>query len=47
MFTNARQFAVGQCGMPMEEARCPECGARIGGRNHTSVAGVTRAVDME
>ncbi len=33
--------------MPMEEARCPECGARVGGRNHQAVEGVTRATDME
>ena len=31
----------------MELARCPECGASVGGRNHTAVRGVTRAVDME
>ena len=33
--------------MPMEEARCPECGARVGGRNHQAVEGVTRATNME
>lgn len=33
--------------MPMEEARCPECGAGIGGRDHLAVDGVTRAEDME
>jgi hypothetical protein len=44
---NRWQFAIGECGMPMQDARCPECGAPIGGRNHTAVAGVTRAVDME
>ena len=31
----------------MEAARCPECGARIGGSNHQPVAGVTRAEHME
>ena len=31
----------------MEEAQCPECGARIGGQHHDFVAGVTRAADME
>ena len=41
------QFAIGECGMPMEEARCPECGAPVGGSNHQAVAGVTRATDME
>ena len=33
--------------MPMEVARCPECGAAIGGQNHTTVASVTRTRNME
>lgn len=33
--------------MPMEEARCPECGERVGGREHRAVAGVRSAVDIE
>lgn len=41
------QFAIGECGMPMEQARCPECGATIGGSNHQAIEGVTRAMDME
>ncbi|KAI2785918.1 hypothetical protein POX_h09681 [Penicillium oxalicum] len=44
---NGHPFAIGECGMPMEQARCPECGAPIGGQNHTAVAGVTRAREME
>lgn len=28
--------------MPMVEAKCPECGATIGGRNHTSTSGNRR-----
>ncbi|KHJ35538.1 putative nf-x1 finger and helicase domain protein [Erysiphe necator] len=40
-------FAIGECGMPMELARCPECGSNIGGQNHQAVAGVTRAEEME
>jgi len=32
--TRDRQFAIGECGMPMELARCPECSARIGGQSH-------------
>ena len=31
----------------MELARCPECGAKVGGQNHTAVGGVTRAMNME
>ena len=33
--------------MPMELARCPECGARIGGENHEAIQGVTRAEHIE
>jgi hypothetical protein len=33
--------------MPMELARCPECGAHVGGQNHVAVGGVTRAMSME
>ncbi|KAJ6113799.1 hypothetical protein N7523_007116 [Penicillium sp. IBT 18751x] len=44
---NGHPFAIGECGMPMEQARCPECGARIGGQNHTAVEGVSRAREME
>ncbi|KIV89749.1 hypothetical protein PV10_07129 [Exophiala mesophila] len=44
---NGHPFAIGECGMPMEQARCPECGAPIGGSHHQAVDGVTRAVDME
>jgi len=34
---NGHPFTIDQCGMPMEEARCPECGAPIGGHNHVTV----------
>ena len=44
---NGHPFAIGDCGMPMKEARCPECGAPVGGQHHVAVAGVTRATDME
>jgi len=40
-------FTIGECGMPMEEARCPTCGGRIGGRDHQAVEGVSRADDLE
>jgi hypothetical protein len=45
--TNVIKFTIDGCGMPMEEARCPECGARIGGHDHTLVEGVVRADDLE
>ncbi|KAM0315567.1 hypothetical protein ACHAO8_003798 [Botrytis cinerea] len=40
-------FAIGECGMPMEEARCPECGSRIGGQSHDFIEGVVRSERME
>ncbi|KAL5326963.1 hypothetical protein ACEPPN_004652 [Leptodophora sp. 'Broadleaf-Isolate-01'] len=40
-------FVIGECGMPMEQDRCPECGAMIGGQHHRVVDGVTRATEME
>ncbi|KAH6677816.1 hypothetical protein F5X68DRAFT_245533 [Plectosphaerella plurivora] len=40
-------FTVGECGMPMERARCPECGGVVGGQNHTPAVGVSQATDME
>ncbi|KAH6608798.1 hypothetical protein Trco_002144, partial [Trichoderma cornu-damae] len=44
---NNHPFTIGECGMPMEEARCPECGARIGGQHHQPVEGMRRAVEIE
>lgn len=40
-------FTVGECGMPMERARCPECGSPVGGQNHAPAEGVRRAVGIE
>ncbi|KUI56519.1 Helicase required for RNAi-mediated heterochromatin assembly 1 [Cytospora mali] len=40
-------FTVGECGMPMEQARCPECGSPVGGQNHDPAEGVRRANAME
>jgi len=27
-------YAVGECGRPMEESKCPDCESKIGGRDH-------------
>ncbi|KAK5943902.1 hypothetical protein PMZ80_003183 [Knufia obscura] len=45
--TNGHLFTIGECGMPMQLARCPQCGAQIGGQSHQTVAGVARAQDLE
>ncbi|EXK49644.1 hypothetical protein FOMG_02133 [Fusarium oxysporum f. sp. melonis 26406] len=44
---NGHPFAAGDCGMPTEVARCPECGASVGGSNYRPLDGVTRAEEME
>ena len=40
---NGHAYFIGTCGGAMEESRCPECGATIGGRNHVLAAGNTAA----
>ena len=32
---NGHYYAIGECGGAMEKSKCPECGAIIGGQNHT------------
>ena len=44
---NGHPFTVGECGMPMETARCPQCGETVGGTHHRPAEGVTRAEDLE
>lgn len=44
---NGHPFTIGECGMPMEQARCPECRAPVGGQDHRPVDGVTRARNIE
>lgn len=40
-------FTVGECGMPMEMARCPDCGASVGGTDHQPAEGVRYADEIE
>lgn len=44
---NGHPFTVGECGMPMELARCPECDSGVGGQSHRPTEGVTLAQDIE
>ncbi|VUC25866.1 unnamed protein product [Clonostachys rosea] len=44
---NGHPFTIGECGMPMEQARCPECNAPIGGQNHEAVGGMRHATEIE
>ncbi|KAL9060626.1 MAG: hypothetical protein Q9162_000577 [Coniocarpon cinnabarinum] len=43
---NGRPFTIGECGRPMEETRCPQCGAHVGGRNHELAQGVEQAHEL-
>lgn len=47
MCVQGHPFTVGECGMPMEQAQCPECGAPVGGRNHAAAEGVRPAREIE
>ena len=44
---NGHPFTIGECGMPMESARCPQCGATIGGEEDEVAQGVTSANDLD
>ena len=44
---NGHPFTVGECGMSMKTARCPQCGATVGGAHHQPADGVRRAEDLE
>ncbi|KAN0075671.1 hypothetical protein V8E54_006941 [Elaphomyces granulatus] len=44
---NGHPFTIGECGMGMEMAICPECHAPVGGRNHQHAAGVSHATDLD
>ncbi|TKA83010.1 hypothetical protein B0A55_00845 [Friedmanniomyces simplex] len=44
---NGQPFTVGECGMPMELARCPACDAGIDGQNHQATQGVQLARDID
>lgn len=42
-----KKFTVGECGMPMERARCPECGEPVGGQSHQPAEGVSRTAEFD
>ena len=31
---NGHAYVIGECGLAMIESRCPECGEKIGGKDH-------------
>ncbi|ETL45649.1 hypothetical protein L916_04299, partial [Phytophthora nicotianae] len=44
---NGHSYSIGECGMAMEQTRCPECGAPVGGHNHTLVQGSRHDSQMD
>jgi len=42
MCPNGHRYAVGECTRPMQEGKCPDCGAKVGGTNHNPVSGVKK-----
>lgn len=44
---NGHVYAIGDCGGAMEQSKCPECNATIGGANHNLVQGNTLASEMD
>ena len=40
-------YAIGDCGGAMQESRCPECNATIGGRNHSLAQGNAHAGEFD
>ena len=44
---NGHIYCIGGCGGAMEEAKCPECGAKIGGQQHALTAGNQLAGEMD
>ena len=43
---NGHAYTIGECGLPMEESKCPECGEKIGGRDHVPLT-TNKMVDFE
>jgi len=44
---NGHIFAIGECGGAMEESKCNECGAQIGGSSHRLLADNSIAQEMD
>jgi hypothetical protein len=45
-YTNVYIYAIGECGGAMEQGKCPECYANIGGERHCLTEGNKLAPEM-
>lgn len=45
--TKGHYYCITECGGPMQESNCPECGEKIGGQNHRYVDTMRVASDMD
>eukprot|EP00347_Sterkiella_histriomuscorum_P006278 403353380 len=44
---NGHYYAIGECGGAMEQSKCPDCGAIIGGSNHSLASGNQHAGEID
>lgn len=44
---NGHVYAIGDCGGAMQQSKCPECDAAIGGTNHNLIQGNAVATEMD
>ncbi|KAF9334546.1 hypothetical protein BG006_001962 [Podila minutissima] len=44
---NGHSYVIGECGMAMEQSRCPECGESVGGGHHALLRSNRRDEEME
>ncbi|KAG9293587.1 hypothetical protein G9A89_005590 [Geosiphon pyriformis] len=44
---NGHPYTIGECGGAMQQSRCPECGAAIGGGDHRLTAGNRRNTEFQ
>ncbi|KAG0331451.1 hypothetical protein BG004_001658 [Podila humilis] len=44
---NGHPYYIGECGMAMQQSRCPECGAGVGGGRHRLLATNQRDAEFE
>uniref|UniRef100_A0A8C1MGC4 Zinc finger, NFX1-type containing 1 n=1 Tax=Cyprinus carpio TaxID=7962 RepID=A0A8C1MGC4_CYPCA len=44
---NGHVYAIGDCGGAMQQSKCPECHAAIGGTNHNLIQGNAVATEMD